>query len=245
MRHINRQWIYRGLVILASLCFLHVFPSVLFVVYMGSRGFFDYEFFQQGLFALNVFYGTAELFVICLALMMFGAIIPWWQRVRHKTGSRTFVAVVTAANVVVVVYLAQAIVHRESGSIVSVLVLFLLSICIALHMAVVMHERAESALYSLLTLFAVVGALVGIAPREVASLLSLGLQVYNAGGGVRVVVHDGAQHNEGALIFLGPRYVYVAFKGATVMSVLPRSETLMLQFTRTKRDLDDEERPAK
>jgi hypothetical protein len=238
---VDRQWAYRGLVVLASLCFLHVFPSVLFIVYMGSRGFFDYEFFQQGLFALNVFYGTAELVVIMVALITFGAVIPWWQRLRHKAGSLAVTIALTTVNVAVIVYLTWPIALGKSGWLAEIAVLFSLAACIAIHMAVVLHEKAQTALVSLLMLFTFVGVLVGIAPRQVAGLLSMGLRVYNAGGGVSVSVHDGAQHNDGALIFLGPKHAYVVFKGAATMTVLPRSETLTLQFTLPKRDVPDQD----
>jgi hypothetical protein len=119
---------------------------------------------------------------------------------------------------------------KNSGS-PEILVLFVLSLGIASHIAVVIHEPAEHAFYSLLALFALVGCLVGITPKGVAKLLSMGLQVYNTGGNVAIVVVRGDETREGSLVFLGPEHAYVTFKGEDALTVIRRADNVQFRFS--------------
>lgn len=219
----SAQWLYRVLIVLASLAFLHVFPTILFVVYMGSHGFFDYAFFREGPFVLGVFYGTAELLLIISSLMMFGVVIPLWGWARHARRERLQAIAFGLVNCAVLGTILLAVLHSKGADRFDGLVFLVFGLAIATHLAVVLHEPARRALFSLLGIFTLTGLMVALAPSSMASLLALGLRVYNVGGGVEVGILRAADSRNARLIFLGPTHAYLVFDGDAEITVLERS----------------------
>lgn len=231
------QWFYRVLVVLASLAFLHVFPTILFLVYMGSHGFFDYAFFREGPFVLGVFYGTAELLLIASSLVMFGALIPLWGWKRRSDRERLIQAISFGViNCLILAAIGVAAWHSPSADHWDGFVFIGLGLAIAVHLTVVLHESAKRALFSLLGLLALTAFMVVAAPRSMASLLALGLRVYNVGGGIEVSILRGTEPTRHArLIFLGPTHAYLAYGADNAITVLERNAEWELRLPLARR----------
>jgi hypothetical protein len=236
LRRLKAEWIYRALLIAGSLLFLRVFPCLLFIVYMGTHGFFDYAFFHEGWFAMGVFYGTAELILVMLSVMTFGALIPWNAYRRRKEATALVQAgLFTALNVAILALFVAVAARSESVNWVDMAVLFALCAAISTHLAVLFSESARRGLFSLLMLFVVVGSLLAVAPKSWAGLLANGLRIYGVGADVPVTVAcKGDNPLIGKLVFLGPRQLFMIEDGATHMTVLDR-ESCRLQVPLSKR----------
>lgn len=227
VRWMSGDWPYRILIGLATLAFLHVFPTILFVVYMGTKGFFDYGFFREGPFSIAVFYGTAELLTILAALTMFGIAVPLWEGVRHKRWRTLHLLGVGVFNAVVLIAVFSAVVRSRGANLVDGIVFVALGLIIAAHIAVLLHESARTALASLLVVFTIVGSMVAIWPASMANLLALGLRTYRVGGDVPVtLVRRGQTERVGRLIFLGPSQLFVHLDGDLQPRILEREPGL-------------------
>lgn len=223
----DREWLYRALIALATLAFLHVFPTVLFVVYMGAQGFFDYGFFREGPFSIAVFYGTAELVIVIAALTMFGIVVPAWEGLRHKRWRPMRLIWFGVFNTVVLGAVLAALARSRGANLVDGIVFVALGLIIAVHIAVLVNEPARSAFVSLLVVFAIVAAMIAISPASMASLLSLGLRVYRVGGDIPVtLMRPGEPERSGHLIFLGPSQLYVHLDSERQPRIIERGQGL-------------------
>jgi hypothetical protein len=227
---LRKSWVQRALIVLASLAFLHVFPTLLFVVYMAEHGIFDYAFFREGPFAMGVFYGTAELLLILASLTLFGVTValPGWYRTRKVEWLLASIALV-ALNGTALVAVVTAVAKSDSGSLTDGLVFLALCLLVAVHLAVTINGKPRTALLSLLALFSATACITVLRPQAMTSVLGWGLSVYNVGGSTRVrIAHDERPFREGQLVFLGPDRLYVRHDGDSSVTILERGPSLRL-----------------
>ena len=224
---VNREWLYRALIALATLAFLHVFPTILFVVYMGTQGFFDYGFFREGPFTIAVFYGTAELLTIIAALIMFGIVVPIWEGLRHKRWRPMRLIWFGIFNTLVLGAVLSAVARSRGANLVDGVVFLALGLIIAVHIAVLLNESARTAFASLIVVFAIIASMIAISPSSMASLLALGLRMYRVGGDIPVtLVRQGETERSGRLIFLGPSQLFVQLDGERQPRIVEREHGL-------------------
>lgn len=222
----GKAWVQRALIGLVRLAFLHVFPTMLFIVYMGQHGIFDYGFFREGPFALGVFYGTAELLLVLASLTMFGICValPGWYRSR-KVEWLIAAVIFVGVNALTLVAVVTAIAGSDVASLTDGLLFLSLSFLIAVHLSVTVHFQPRAALLSLLLVLSSAFLLTALRPQTMTGVLGWGLSVYNVGGnvGVRVEV-DGQTGKAGKLVFLGPDRTYVRFDGESTTTILERGQ---------------------
>jgi hypothetical protein len=221
---------YRILSIALSLIFFSAYSKGIFILFMGSEGFFSYDLLTSGTIGIEVFYFTTELFLLFFALAILGALIPALKYPLKREFTTTDTAMLVGLLVVnasVWIGLAPALLKAKSNEITSWLVLFGLMLVICFHLAILFFRPPKDGLRSLLAVLLVLLGLTTIAHKEMVALLQFGLKYFGVGGAIEVVLKTRAsgedQELRGKLMFLSPEHAYVVLNGEHEMSIISRS----------------------
>lgn len=229
---LRKPWVQRALILAMSLAFLHVFPTILFVVYMAEHGIFDYGFFREGPFAMGVFYGTAELLLVLASLTLFGVTvaIPGWLRTREKEWLVGGVGLL-CLNIATLVSVISAIAKSDTATLGDSLVFLSFCFLLAVHLAVTLHAPPRAALMTLVLVFSATGVLTAVRPQTMTGVLGWGLSVYNVGGDVPISLADAKNPaRKGKLVFLGPDRIYLRFDDESSLTILERTEQMAIKL---------------
>lgn len=217
LRRYPEEAALRLFAILCSLLFFYFFPKLVFITYMGYKGFFSYDFFATGQLGIESFYTMSELLLILASFYVSGVayklakrrasrhpewLPPYADPVTFTSTDRGALVATLLLNVVVLaiaVFVAAETsktganwasfdLDRFLSRILNLSVIFLISSWIMRHLGEVRFMRASRVMTSL-----VVGALVLVfvcieMPGTVARLLDPSLQYFGVGGGLPVSI---------------------------------------------------------
>ncbi len=221
-----------GSIILNSVIFFSIVPTLLFLGYMVNEKFFSYDLFSIGFFGISSFYGVIAFFMI-----LFSLFFTLWEffvteyvieadkqkkeennhqslffyiKNNFKRDNKTVVNIVFSL-IVNLFFIGLGIYTNES------IFWFLIGICslITIHFAIVVYANGLTVLYSLFLIF---GALVfaGITNLSyTASMVKFGMNSFGVGGGQPVIIKTIDKNQTiitGNLILLSPETVFVSTK---------------------------------
>lgn len=221
---------YRILSIALSLIFFSAYSKGIFILFMGSEGFFSYDLLTSGTIGIEVFFLTTELFLLSLAVAFFGALIPGLKyplRREFTTTDAGILAGLLVVNAFVWIGITPALLQMKSEDINSWLVLFVLMLVICCHLAIMFYRPPKDGLRSLLAVLLILLGLTAVAHQEMVALLQFGLKHFGVGGAIEVILKARSSGDDqdlhGRLMFLSPDHAYVVLNGERELSIIPRS----------------------
>ncbi|WP_428827712.1 hypothetical protein ACLIKD_06890 [Azonexus sp. IMCC34842] len=221
---------YRILSIVLSLIFFSAYSKGIFILFMGSEGFFSYDLLTSGAIGIEVFFFTTELILLFFAVAVLGAFIPVLKYLLCREFTSTDAAMLAGLLVVngfVWIGLGPVLARVRGDDINTWLVLFGLTLVICFHLAILFYRPPKDGLRSLLAVLLILLGLTAVAHKEMVTLLQFGLKHFGVGGEIAVILNartsGGDQDLRGRLMFLSPDHAYVVLNGESELSIIPRS----------------------
>lgn len=207
----------RALGVVASLTFFYYFPMLVFITYMGYKGFFAYDMFTSGRVGLDSFYMASELLTIILSLYVAGFITllirrhtaknpdlapPYKAAPPYESKNRWHLFGALFINLAIFSLLAFQIIGRaykgprwndfNSTEFADAISLFFgivaISCWTAMHIGVVIYQRAKRVFVSLGLGVALLVGVCLVMPQAIAKMLDGSLQYFGVGGGLPLTV---------------------------------------------------------
>ncbi|GAB7534269.1 hypothetical protein [Burkholderia sp. 3C] len=245
----------RLLAIFLSVLFFYYFPFLVFVSYMGYKGFFSYDLLAVGRVGIDVFYAVGEFLVVLLSVALFGVVTqvvrsvahrhpslrpPYAREIKVSRGDRFGTWALGGLNALMIILVVMGV-YRRSGDwefpdlVFSFIHLSILGIWVNAHIGVVIYMRAKAVLGSLLMGAMWLVYIVVAYPLPLVRFMDLSLQYFGVGGGLQVSLHvrEGGEikNLEGKLLFLSPENVYLLPPGVDGhILIVQRRDAIMLDI---------------
>lgn len=251
IRSYPQEAITRLLAIVLSLTFFYYFPFLVFVSYMGYKGFFSYDLLVSGRIGIDIFYAVGEFVVIILSLAVFGVIVqmvrfivyrypnlkpPYASNLKITNGDKLAVVFWGIINALMITLIVLGV-HGKYGKpefsdlIFSVIYLAMIAIWVNVHLGVVIYMNAKKVLGSLSLGALLLVYIAVVYPSPLVRCMDLSLQYFGVGGGLPASMQmkeDGKVENlAGKLIFLSPDNVYVLLPGSDGHIIIVRRDDIL------------------
>ncbi|MBU9413493.1 hypothetical protein [Burkholderia multivorans] len=234
-----------------SLTFFYYFPFLVFVSYMGFKGFFSYDLLASGRVGIDIFYAVGEFVVIILSVAVLGVIIqtvrfivyrypnlqpPYAGRLKITGGDKFSVAFWGIINALLIALIVLAVYGRYgkpefSDLVFSVIYLAMIAIWVNVHLGVVIYMNAKKVLGSLSVGVLLLVYIAVVYPSPLVRCMDLSLQYFGVGGGLPASMQmkgDGKVENlAGKLIFLSPENVYFLPPGVDGHILIVRRDDIL------------------
>ena len=221
---------YRTLSIVLSVFFFAFYSRVIFILFMGHEGFFSYDLYATGIFGLEVFFFTTELFLIIFSLAASGTLILTLKYLlcpKFEGVDWAIALMFLIMNVFTWYRLYPVVMQTPGNEMWMWAALVILTLLICTHLFVMCCRPPKESLKSLVVVLVGLIALTSISHAEMVSLLQLGLKQFGVGGEIPVTIKlrdSGATEKmSGKLVLLSPDHAYVVFEHDTDLSIIPRS----------------------
>lgn len=243
--------ITRLLAIVLSLTFFYYFPFLVFVSYMGYKGFFSYDLLSSGRVGIDVFYAVGEFVVVILSLAVFGVIIqavrfivyrypslkpPYASNLTVTVGDK-FAAVFWGVINALMIALIVLGLHGKYGKpefsdlAFSVFYLAMIAIWVNAHLGVVIYMNARKVLGSLSLGVVLLVYIAVVFPSPLVRCMDLSLQYFGVGGGLPATMQlkedSKIESLAGKLIFLSPENVYFLSPGVDGHILIVRRDDVL------------------
>lgn len=219
--------VWRTLTVGMSLLFFFVYSKLLFIVFMGSEGFFSYDLFSDGSLGMEIFFGTTEFMIIIISVSLFPFLLPLfkWKFNPGPFPKWWFLGALAYSVLMWSIVLLPIFNSSSKFSIQEQLTLFGIVLFIAVHVATAFHCHAKRSVISLLVLQMLLLTYTAISAHVIVETLKTGLKTYGVGGDLPLVVVDReGNSNDGTLIFLSPRNVYMRSAKDGSLQIFTRDE---------------------
>jgi hypothetical protein len=251
IKNYPNEAITRLLAIVLSLTFFYYFPFLVFVSYMGFKGFFSYDLLASGRVGIDIFYAVGEFVVIILSVAVLGVIIqavrfivyrypnlqpPYAGRLKITGGDKFSVAFWGIINALLIALIVLAVYGRYgkpefSDLVFSVIYLAMIAIWVNVHLGVVIYMNAKKVLGSLSVGVLLLVYIAVVYPSPLVRCMDLSLQYFGVGGGLPASMQmkgDGKVENlAGKLIFLSPENVYFLPPGVDGHILIVRRDDIL------------------
>ncbi len=220
--------IFRVISYLLTTVFIANIPTLFFLIYMGHYGFFSYDLFSEGLFAIKVFFLIAA--IVCL-LFMSGVFFfaPSILEKIYNPKKKIKWLMLFFTLFVSLIFIATTISLLVKGEISNVSLFVYLSVIgafVATHFCSVMFAKPKAQLASLASTISIVVVISLFMQEQAVSVLSSSLNHFGSGGGIKVSAEnlDGTKNNiEGELVLLTPKHMHLKQNGSIGISTIDRS----------------------
>lgn len=206
---------YRAINFLFFGWLMSLYVYVPFLVYMSNYGFFSYDFFINGLFAINVISLYVVLFLVVFSMILTGgfgiAFACKLSRYNIPKGNKFGIIL----NIFVISLSILFVYDGFSFSKISWFsFLFLVSLPISLHVSLMIFGSAKHQFFSAILSFCFVLPMLffNIFPDSTSKLTSIILKKFNIGGDIGIKIVNKLDDTEyiGKLIFLSPDNIYLS-----------------------------------
>lgn len=213
-----KEILYRSINFLLLGWIFSFYIYIPFLVYMSNNGFFSYDLFNNGLFAINVFSLFIAIILMGISIMISGGF--GLRFVCKKNQSFKLIRALMLLNSLVNMMIISFIYYKSSFSIEILeiilwfLFLFLTSLIISIHIGIMIFGTAKSQFFSLILIFIILLPILffNTFPKQTSKLTSIAFKVFNIGGNVKVIVKNKINKEilyTGELIFLSPENIFL------------------------------------
>ncbi len=223
----KKELLFRTLSLLLSTIFFANIPSLLFLIYMGHHSFFSYDFFSEGVFGLNVFFGLTSIFVIISSMSLFWWILPLverWKKGVFKLWSFLGIVLVNALFLSLVV-----ITYPKDGDYFRLAYVLSLGLFVTFHISFLCYAKPSEQIRTLTAVIFVITFMSLHLREQASSLLAMGLKAYSMGGEIKVELKpkfDQERTLSGELLLMSPKHIYIKLDQSKEgsVSVIDRSK---------------------
>jgi len=200
-----------------------ILPNIvlmLFLVYMSHNNFFSYDFFNEGIFGMKMFFLMTIVFVFVISLTLFSGIILTFcikkEKCKLKDSFIIFILNFLFLLLIILSVLAKIIVWEWAVYII------IISILINIHISMLLFYTAKHQLISFASFIFFGFMLTTQFSAETARLLSIGLKTFGAGGKIDVTLTtDTYSTIKGKLLLLSPKVIYLKVKDKNGTYIYP------------------------
>ena len=209
-----------------STIYITYFPLILFFIYMGHNRFFSYDFYIDGVFAINSFILLSAIFLVLLSFMVFGSIFTMFcqHSENKKVLTKTNIALI-AFNIFMIILLISVSYGKQTLDF--YIFYFALSFFIQIHLSVSFYGKPEKKIGSLLFFIFATLYMVTHMTEQVSGLVSYSLRHFGIGGGINVVLQERSPEKtkvEGKLLLRSPSHLYLKIKDTNEIATLKQRE---------------------
>jgi hypothetical protein len=221
----NEGFFYRVLSVVLSSIFFANIPTLLFLIYMGHYGFFSYDFFYEGLFALKVFFLLSSVFMLIMSMMTFVWVLPIVEKIIKGATDWWFFILILSFNLCFLFIFIYRFVSDEDYYKAG----YFLMICffVSLHFSLICYAKPAVQFRSLVV-FVFMTSFMSLNFREqAASLVTIGLKTFSVGGEISVNLKrkfNDLDTINGKLILTTPKHIYIKINGSRNISTIDRSK---------------------
>ncbi len=236
--------VFRILSILLSSLFFANIPTLLFLAYMGHYGFFSYDLFSEGIFAMRAFFVMTLLFLLVSSLSFSGfaffitekyIIKKKWRKNINKTKNKNYLGLIGSTFLFNFFMLVLVFFPIAENKTVFVFYVFIIGLFVSAHLAFIVYAMPYFQFRSLLIAI-VVSVFVSFQYQEqLSNALSIVLRNYGIGGNIDVVVKSGFKDYElltGKLLLTTPQQIYIKLKGNEEVSTISRAKIGSITVTK-------------
>lgn len=208
-KSIPKEYFWRSLSYLVNaFLFLPNITLLMFIIYMGEHNFFSYDFINEGIFGMKLFFFTTTLFLLLSSIVLYSPIFFYFaKQTGHKidSSSKIIIFIVTLITWVTIGF------NISSGSDYG-RAIFILTLCaiMAFHISILFFLKAKSQFISLLFVTTSIIFISVNFPTQASQAISIGLKSYGVGGNLPISIKNsqsGAITN-GKLKLITPKNIY-------------------------------------
>ncbi|MGF7192408.1 hypothetical protein JOE11_005486 [Robbsia andropogonis] len=207
----------RILAIIASLTFFYYFPMLVFITYMGHKGFFSYDMFSTGRVGLESFYFACEIIIIITAIYTAGFLILLVRRFTflnpdlspsyktapiHERKHGLWLLVTVSFNILLSIFFCYGVIRSSwisshpsrfdsqkfAESFRLLVGVFGICTWVAIHIGVVIYQNAKRVFGSLcFGIFALVSVSL-LMPETISRILDSSLAYFGVGGDLPISI---------------------------------------------------------
>jgi len=216
-------FIYRSIsLILSSLILPNIF-LLLFIVYMNYGHFFSYDFFDDGIFGMKLFFVMTIVIVFIMSLIFSGSIIIFIgnkksnYKIFEDSNTWWWIYLLNISSII----LSILLIISSKLSWQWFLFIFIISLVVCIHLSILIFYDVKVQLLSFITSMSIIIFLFISFPKEEARLLSLALKSFGVGGYINTELKvKNGEVKKGKLILLSPKTVYFQPNGNKGIEIL-------------------------
>lgn len=231
---------YRSINFIFFSYLMSLYIYIPFLVYMSNYGFFSYDLFNNGIFAINLIALYVVIFLVVLSIMITGGFSTIFAC--KLSGCNTpknnkyliYLNIFVLVLFILFIYEDSSLTENIINNLVWIIFLFIISFPISLHMALIFFGSTKSQFFSIIFSFCFLLPFLffNVFPESTSKLTSKMFKIFGIGGNIPIQIEyrlDNKIIYIGKLIFLSPDNIFLSNEEGTIILERKDSEIIFLK----------------